>query len=150
MKTLNLNDLLKEWEQDCIIDDKNLDEESKKTMRLHSKYLAKLQNHQIKLKYQISQVDILKKDLWLYYHGKLTKDQMDQKGWDYDPLGGIKIIKSDVNQFIETDFHFVEENTKCEYLKNIVDTLERIMNNIQWRHTHIKNIIEWKKFVSGA
>ena len=29
-------------------------------------------------------------------------------------------------------------------------TLEEIMNNIRWRHSTIKNMIDWRRFTSGG
>ena len=52
-----------------------------------------------------------------------------------------------------TDFNKildVKVKQKIEYQKTIGNLLEEIMNNLRWRHTHVKNIIDWKKFVSGT
>jgi hypothetical protein len=43
----------------------------------------------------------------------------------------------------------VKVKAGIDYQKSIIDTLEEIMNNIRWRHSHIKNIIEFRKFTSG-
>jgi hypothetical protein len=31
----------------------------------------------------------------------------------------------------------------------MVETLQDIMDNIKWRHSNIRNIIDWKKFTAG-
>ena len=37
---MTLDDIMKMWEVDCEIDDLALDDETKKTSKLHAKYLA--------------------------------------------------------------------------------------------------------------
>ena len=83
--------------------------------------------------------------------GKMTKEQMDMKGWAYDPFGGgTKPLKSELDYYYDSDEDIVRIKQRIEYQKAIANTLEEIMNNLRWRHTHIKNILDWKKFVSGT
>ena len=37
-----------------------------------------------------------------------------------------------------------------EHQETLVETLDEIMNNIRWRHSTIKNIIDWRRFTSGG
>jgi len=62
----------------------------------------------------------------------------------------IKQIWSVQNVETEVDVDGVKIKQKIEYQKTIGNLLEEIMNNLRWRHTHVKNIIDWKKFVSGS
>ncbi|NDH06682.1 hypothetical protein EBX93_12305 [bacterium] len=34
--------------------------------------------------------------------------------------------------------------------ETLVETLQEILDSVKWRHSHIKNMIEWKKFTSGV
>ena len=43
-----------------------------------------------------------------------------------------------------------EAEARIEYIKTIKETLEEIINNIRWRHSSIKNAIDWRRFESGA
>jgi hypothetical protein len=43
-----------------------------------------------------------------------------------------------------------EANARIDYLKTMIDTLEEIISNIRWRHSTIKNMIDWRKFESGS
>lgn len=145
-----LEKILKDWETECKIDETNLDNETIKCSKLHSKYLNFLTEYKLKLKKYLSDKDQLEKDLWLYYHGKMTKEQIDDRGWPYDPFEGMKItLKSDYNKFIETDPLMVKINNKIDYFKIVIETLEEIINTIRWRHSNVKNIIEWRKFTAG-
>jgi hypothetical protein len=43
----------------------------------------------------------------------------------------------------------VRIKAQIDYQKTIIETLEEIMGNIRWRSSHIKNILDFKKFTSG-
>jgi hypothetical protein len=148
---MTLDDIMKMWEVDCEIDDLALDDETKKTSKLHAKYLELVNVNRLQRAKLDSDLDTLKKDKWLYYTGKMTKQDMDSRGWAYDPFnGGIKPLKSELSFYYDSDEDIVKVKQKIEYQKTIGNLLEEIMNNLRWRHTHVKNIIDWKKFVSGT
>jgi hypothetical protein len=148
---MTLDDIMKMWEVDCEIDDLALDDETKKTSKLHAKYLELVNVNRLQRAKLDSDLDTLKKDKWLYYTGKMTKQDMDSRGWAYDPFnGGIKPLKSELSFYYDSDEDIVRVKQKIEYQKTIGNLLEEIMNNLRWRHTHVKNIIDWKKFVSGT
>jgi len=148
---MTLDDIMKMWERDCEIDDLPLDDETKKTSKLHAKYLELVNVNRLQRAKLDSDLDTLKKDKWLYYTGKMTKQDMDMRGWGYDPFnGGIKPLKSELSFYYDSDEDIVKVKQKIEYQKTIGNLLEEIMNNLRWRHTHVKNIIDWKKFVSGT
>jgi len=39
---------------------------------------------------------------------------------------------------------------QIEYQKTYVEVCKEILDNIKWRHTQIKNIIDWRRFQSGT
>ena len=148
---MTLDDIMKMWEVHFDIDDLALDDETKKTSKLHAKYLALVNVNRLQRAKLDSDLDSLKKDKWLYYTGKMTKQEMDLRGWQYDPFGGAtKPLKSELSFYTDSDADIVTIKQKIEYQKTIGNLLEEIMNNLRWRHTHVKNIIDWKKFVSGT
>jgi hypothetical protein len=96
-------------------------------------------------------MDDLRKDKWMWFNGKMTKEEMDAKGWAYDPWNGMtRPLKCDMDMFYNTDPDISKLMSIIEYQKTIVETLQEILDNIRWRHTNIKNIIEHRKFVAGT
>ena len=147
---MSLNDILESWKIDSVIDDSALDEDTVKTSKLHAKYLEIYSLSKLQLRKKEFDLEKIKKDKWLYYTGKMTKSDMDARGWDYDPFQGMsKPLKSEMSMYYETDDDLIKVKAGIDYQKSIIDTLEEIMNNIRWRHSHIKNIIEFRKFTSG-
>ena len=147
---MSLNEILESWKTDSVIDDSALDEDTVKTSKLHAKYLEIYSLSKLQLKKKEFDLEKIKKDKWLYYTGKMTKSDMDERGWAYDPFQGMtKPLKSEMSMYYETDEDLVKVKAQIDYQKSIIDSLEEIMNNIRWRHSHIKNIIESRKFTSG-
>jgi c-di-GMP-related signal transduction protein len=147
---MDLQSILNEWEQDCVIDDMKLDETSRESPKLHAKYLSLLSNYKLMLKRaEFKQKDLLK-DKWLYYNGKMSEEDLKEKGWNPDPFDGLKILKGEMDYYYESDPEIQKSEEKIQYYKTTIDTLQDIIDNIKWRHQNIKNIIEWKKFQSGS
>lgn len=146
---LRLEDVLEMWKTDSEIDELKLDEASRESARLHAKYLEMLSVSRLQLKKKESEYHTLLKDKWLWYNGKMSKDEIDARGWDYDPLNGLKVLKGDMDYFYNSDVDIQTAKMKIDYLKEVVATLEEIIGNIRFRPNNIKNIIEWNKFTSG-
>ena len=147
---LRIEDVLEMWKTDSEIDELKLDEASQESARLHAKYLEMLSVTRLQLKRKEAEFKVLLKDKFLWYNGKLSKDEMDARGWDYDPLNGLKVLKGDMDRFYDSDTDIQNAQMKIDYLKELVATLEEIMGNIRWRHQNIKNMIEHRKFTSGV
>jgi len=150
MPIYNIEDILKEWKDDVVINEMFLDVASLQSATLHAKYLEMLTKTKLELKYFESQLDIAYKDKWLYYTGKMDTDRIEALGWDPDPLNGLKILKSDLNYYYKADPELQELSSKIDLAKTIKETLEEIIGHIRFRSTNIKNIIDWRKFTDGS
>jgi hypothetical protein len=135
---------------DVEIDQIALDDVSIQSASLHAKYLEMLTKTKLELKYFESILDIAYKDKWLYYTGKMDKDRIQQLGWSPDPLNGLRILKSDLDYYYKADAELQELSSKIDLAKITKETLEEIIGHIRFRSTNIKNIIEWRKFMSGS
>lgn len=148
---LTLEQVLDHWKKDCEIDDLELDRSSRETPKLHAKYIDLLS--QAKLQKQRKEMEFKKllKDKFMWYNGKMDKETMDEKGWDYDPFNGLtKPMKSDMDYFYESDPQIQALQSQIEYWKTMIDTLSDIVSNITWRHQTISNMIKWRQFTSGV
>ena len=91
------------WKEDSIIDEMALDESSRQSAKLHGKYLELLSVNKLKLKKQEAEFKVLLKDKWLHYNGKMSQEEIDEKGWDYNPLGGLTVLKGDMDYYYDSD-----------------------------------------------
>ena len=84
------------------------------------------------------------KDKWEYYTGKADPGVYKEKPFD------IKVLKSDVYIYMDSDPELQRADQKFAYLNQIVKYLEQVLRGVNNRSFLIKNAIEWKKFTSGA
>jgi hypothetical protein len=147
---MKIEDVLAMWKTDCVIDDLNLDEATKHVATIHAKYVELLTQTKIELKRRELEQKVLLRDKWLHFNGKLDKAKIDEYGWKYDPFDGLKILKSDMAYFFEADPELQKSERRIEYIKTLKETLSDIVETIKWRHQSIRNILEFKKFTSGA
>ena len=145
----DLQKILDMWKADSVIDEMNLDESSRDSAKFHGKYLEILSANRMKLKKAELEFKVLLKNKWLHYNGKMSQEDMDKHGWDYDPLDGLTVLKGDMDKFYDSDTDIQEAQAKIAYLQEVCDTLKEILDNVKWRHQTIKNMIEWRKFTSG-
>ena len=146
---MTLNDIKAEWKKDVQIDDIELDKSSLEVPKLHAKYSELLTDHIIKLKDVQFKYQLLRKEKWLWFNGKLDDDRVKELGWNPDPFDGLKIMKNDMGVFFDADLDLQKIRAQIEYLTEVIDFLKRCMDNITWRHQTIKNTIEWRKFMAG-
>ena len=147
---IQLEKILEMWKTDCAIDANKLDTSSVDTVILHSKYLELLTITKLQLKKAEMSQKILLKDKWLYYNGKMDKDTLLSKGWNPDPLNGLKILKGEMDYYYNADPEIQASESRIQYLKTTQETLTDIVDTLKWRHQTIGNIIKWKMFEAGA
>ena len=97
------------------------------------------------LKKTQGELNVLKRDKWIFYTGKATDEIYKEKG-SFD----VKLhTKDDQKTFIEADNEYRELKGKVEYYETVVDYLQEIVKSISNRSFQIKNAIEWRKFEAG-
>jgi len=146
---IDLKSIHEMWSKDCEISQNKLDESSRATPMLHSKYLELLTTYKLMLKRTEFEQKKLLKDKWLYYNGKMDHERVLELGWQPDPFDGLKILKGEMDYYYDSDPEIQDSEGKIQYYKTVIDTLEEIINTLRWRHQTIGNMIKWKQFESG-
>jgi len=141
---MDLEQLQLEADKDLKINDIELDLESLKTPQLHNKYLKHYTKFKLLLTRTEDELKIIKRDKWEYYTGKADPQVYQLKPFNF------KILKTDIDKYIEADEDIQKLTQKVVYLNTVVDFLDRTLRIIVNRTYVIKNAIEWKKFTSGA
>ena len=100
---MNLENVLEMWKKDNVIDEMALDESSRDTAKLHSKYLELHSVNRLRLKQLELDFKVLLRDKFNHYNGKLSQEELDEKGWNYDPLNGLTVLKSDMDKYYDSD-----------------------------------------------
>ncbi len=146
---MDLNDILAQWGEDCEIGH-NLDEASRDTPKLHAKYLGYHIQTKLLLKRAEEKQQILLKNKFLWYNGKLSQEEISALGWNPDPFDGLKIMKGDLSYYYDSDPEIQQSEAKVVYFKTMLEALKEIIDTLKWRHQTIGNAIRWKQFEAGA
>tara|TARA_Y100000114_G_C11698100_1_gene297046 strand:+ start:397 stop:825 length:429 start_codon:yes stop_codon:yes gene_type:complete len=141
---MDLEQLQEQADKDLKINDTELDLESLKTPQLHNKYLKYLNKFKLLLTRSEDELKNITKDKWEYYTGK-----SDPAVYQAKPFN-LKILKQDVDKYINSDEEYQRAYQKVKYLETVVDFLDRTVRQISNRGFVIKNAIDWRKFTSGA
>jgi len=141
---MTLDELQAKAEKDLTIDDTELDLESLKTPQLHSQYLKTYSTYSLMLKKAEGDHSQLHLKKWLFFTGKA--DPQEYKDTNFD----LKVLRQDVDKFIDADEEIIKSKQKIEYLKQICGYCESTLKQINNRTFQIKNAIEWKKFTMGS
>ena len=140
---MNLSELYDMVKVDLKIDETELDRESLNTPVLHNKYLVFHVNEKLKLHKLNSDLKIQKRDKWLYYTGKMSQEELDERNWE--PFD-LVVLKTDIDKFIESDSDLITLQSKIKYQEQIVDYLESVIKIVSNRQWNIRAALDWIKF----
>ena len=135
------------WDSDCKIDRLDLGNEALKISSLHGKYYKIYVQESIRLRQMDDQARILRLDKYEFYTQGPTTEQRDL-GWRLPPQG--KILKSEVQQYIEADKDIIDMNMKTFLQKEKCAFVESCIKSLQPRGFNISNAIQYEKFRAGG
>lgn len=143
---MNIDQIKAFAEIDTVIDVNHLDDEASKIPQIHNKYLCILMDEKLVLESLDSKYKILKRDKWLYYSGKLSAEELKQKGWE--PFD-LNILKQDIDRFIDSDIDVINLGNKIFLQKEKINYVESVIKIISNKIWNIRSSIEWIKFSQG-
>ena len=139
-----LEELQNEARQDlAVIDQERLDQESLKNQTIKEKWLEHRTKYDQLLIMRRADHQKLYRDKWEYYGGKSDAKVYAAKPFD------IKVLKNDLQMYIQSDEEILELQGKISYYESIVKYIDGVIKSIDNRGWDIKNAIEWKKFEAG-
>jgi hypothetical protein len=144
---MKLEDIRVMVETDLKLNETELDIESMRIPQIHGKYLNLLFDERLMLKRHEADYSVMKRLKWEYYGGKMNQEQLDELGWEQFDL---KILRQDLDKYLESDTDLVEISMKVVYQKEKVSYLDSIVKAIASLQWNIRNAIEWKKFIHGV
>jgi len=144
---MNLDDIKKMVEKDSVVDQTLLDQEALKTPQIHSKYLNLLNDEILRFKKLETEYKQLFRLKWEYYTGKMDKEELNRLEWE--PFQH-KILRQDVHIYLDSDTELCLIRDRKSYSETKVKYLEDVIKSINNRNWHIRNAIEWRKFMHGG
>lgn len=144
---MTLDEIFDEWREDGNINRTEVGNAALDIVKLHQKYYKYLSREKLLQKKLEAEMKALKLDKYEFYTDGPTQEQIE-KGWKLPAKG--KILRSDVNMYLDADSDIIQLNLKIAYQNEKIDALESIVKTISNMGFHIKSYIEWEKFRIGA
>lgn len=144
---MNIEQIKAQAELDTAIDVNHLEEESIKIPQIHNKYLVILMDEKLILESLESKLKVLRRDKWLYYSGKMSDDELKQKGWQ--PFD-LSVLKQDLDRFIDSDTDVINLSHKVYLQREKVNYVESVVKIVAGKMWSIKSAIDWIKFTQGV
>ena len=141
---MTLEELQKEAREDlAIVDQEKLDQESYKNQNINAKWLEYRPRYDQLLIMRRSDHQRLWREKWEYYGGKADAKVYAAKPFD------IKVLKTDLQMYIQSDDDILELQSKISYYESIVKYIDGVIRSIDNRGWDIRNAQDWKKFEAG-
>lgn len=143
---MKIEDIFTEWDVDSRIDRTELGNEALKIPQLHHKYFKIFTHERLVLRKYEAEL----KQLKLAKHEFFTMGPTEEthaKGWKLPPQG--KILRSDVNNYIEADQEIVNLSLKIGIQQEKIELLESIIKSLTNRGFNIKAAIDFERFKVG-
>jgi hypothetical protein len=144
---MKLEEIQNLWDIDSQIDRSELGDESLRIARMHAKYFKIFSQERLLLRKMEADLKELYRDKYEYYNGNISKELLDQHGWEPNPL---KILRTDIPMYLDGDADMKLANLKVEMQNEKVLFLESIIKTLGTLGYNIKNAIEWSKFQNGV
>ena len=141
---MNLEIINEMWSKDSKIDDVMLDNASLAIPQLHQKYLTLLTEFNLLQKKKSQDLKKLQHKKWLYYSGKASPEEYEDKPFHY------KVMKSDVPNWVSVDDDICKVEMQLDYYNAVIRTLEEILKQVHQMSYNIRNSIQWRSFVGGG
>lgn len=142
-----LEQILKYWEQDCIIDQTEPGKELLKIPVLHNKYLNILVKHRLASKRMSFEHSKMRKIKEEFYNGSLSQEELEEYGWEPFLLN-IK-TKQGIDKYLDSDKDLIRLLEKKMHHDEAVSVCESILQEIKNRHWELKSFIDWERFIGG-
>ena len=132
------------WAKDSVIDDVMLDSSSMRIPQLHAKYITLHNEYSLLLKKAKQEQNRIIHLRTLYYSGRGTPEMYEDSPFDY------KLIRSEVPSWVAVDESVNKVEMKVALYEVTLNTLSDVLKQIHQMSYNIKNMIEWRRFVSGT
>lgn len=139
---VTLNELMREWSQDKIVDGTELEKEILKISYLHGKYLNIMSHHRVLFHKMEADYKLMKGLREDYYQGHLTKEEMEERGWE--PIQHV-LTNPQVARKLDTDSELNKLLLKRVAHGEIVEYCQDVLKSLNSRTWDLGNVIKYRQ-----
>jgi hypothetical protein len=145
---LNHEELMEQWNSDCILDRSNLLNTMYSHPMLHSKYLTHLLGYKVTLRKYTKKYQTQRMVRQRYFLGEMTKEHLLEHG--FLQYLGKKPLKSEMEVLIDSSPEIQDLEEKSLYVQSLIEASESILKEINSRTFLMRSMVDYEKFTSGA
>jgi len=138
--------LMSSWAEDSVIDATSMEKELLKISHLHGKYLNVMSYHRHLVRKMEADYKLLKGLREDYYQGHLTKEDLEERGWD--PMQHI-LSNPQIARKLETDAELNKLLLKKVAHEEIVSYCENVLKSLHNRTWDLGNYTKYLQLTSG-
>jgi hypothetical protein len=142
-----LENVMKSWDEDSIINPTEPGKELLKIPVLHNKYVKLLIKNKLSVKninFEYSKLRRIKEE---YYNGSLSQEELNQYGWE--PFLLSLRTKNGVDKYIDSDEELIKLLKRKMMVEETVFLCESIIKELNSRTFELRDYISWEKFIGG-
>jgi hypothetical protein len=143
---MKIHDLMEEAKKDLNIDITKVTEEIINTSNIARKWLDLKTQQAAKINLLVADHKRLEAKKRKYYTGKYSDQEIIALGWE---LNGNKILKGDVQLWLDDDDDIITSQNKLAHQKEIQNYIESVISQIDQKRWTLKNYIDYKRFLEG-
>lgn len=140
---MDIDVILAKIEQDSVIEKTALDHESMKTVKLHGEWLKIYSVEKRALNKLRSKLKTIALQKEKFYTGKGTAEEYKKKEFH------LKLLKSDVEKYIEADEDFIEVKEEYEDQSDKVFVIQEFIKQLGKRQYSIRDALDFIKWTHG-
>lgn len=138
--------LMSAWADDSYIDASSMEKELLKISHLHGKYLNVMSYHRHLVRKMEADYKMLKGLREDYYQGHLTKEELDERGWD--PIQHV-LSNPQIARKLDTDAELNKLLLKKVAHEEIVSYCEGVLKSLHNRTWDLGNYTKYLQLTSG-
>lgn len=138
--------LMSSWAEDSTIDASAMEKELLKISHLHGKYLNVMSYHRHLVRKMEADYKLLKGLREDYYHGHLTKEELDERGWE--PIQHV-LSNPQIARKLDSDTELNKLLLKKVAHEEIVSYCEGVLKSLHNRTWDLGNYTKYLHLTSG-
>ncbi len=143
---VTIDSLMTEWSNDSQIDSTSMEKELLKISHLHGKYLNIMSFHRHMVRKMEADYKMLKGLREDYYQGHLSKDELDERGWE--PYQNV-LSNPQVARKLDTDAELNKMLLKKVAHEEIVSYCENVLKSLHSRTWDLGNYVKYQQLTLG-
>lgn len=140
-------EIAEEWSKDAIVDETSVAKELLRTPKLHAKYVKWGAENSLMSKKRMVDFTKLRAVKWEYYGGKMSKEDLDDRGWK--PFLLTVTTRDGIERYIEKDEDLSKILLDKAHYDEAAQMCRDIVKELNSRTYALRAWVDYQKYLLG-